>query len=112
MRDRRLTVVLLLVAGMALAIAGAATWRMALFPAAQPVVVHASHPAALACPADASCLTATAVVHTGLAGPGPRPYRLHPLRAELLWVASAACAICAVALAGRRRPASRHGIPV
>jgi ABC-type Fe3+-siderophore transport system permease subunit len=112
MRDRRLTVALLLMAGMALATAGAGTWRMTAVPAAQPVVVHASHPAAFTCPPEASCLTATAVVHTGLAGPGPRPYRLHPLRAELLWVASAACAICAGALAGRRRPASRYGIPV
>jgi hypothetical protein len=71
----RLVPALAALAAIACLVAGAVTWRMFSGPPAQPP-----------CPAGTLC---------GYALP-PAPYRLHPLRAELLWAASAALALVAV----------------
>ena len=83
MHGRRLVIaILLLAAAMALAIAGVVTWRMT-----------SMYPPAPRCPANSLCYDALPQY----------PYRLHPIRAELLWAAGAACLIAAVAISGGRR---------
>ena len=72
--------VFLAVAAVALVLAGAAAWDLT-----QPVRTPS-------CRANTLCYTPSP----------PDGHRLHPLRAELLWGASALCAVAAIA-GGRRR---------
>jgi hypothetical protein len=87
----RLVPALAAVAAIACFVAGVVTWRM-FSPARGPVTFP--------CPANSlGCGYALALA----------PHRLHPLRAELLWAASAALALVAVgtALLVNRRGSGR-----
>jgi hypothetical protein len=86
---RRLIPVLLLLAAEVLAVAGVVTWRR-FSPLPSGVATHGN--------------SSVAFYFTA------QPHRLHPLRAELLWAASALCAIAGVGIARWRRLASRPAI--
>lgn len=78
MDRRRLVVAVLAFTSLALALAGVVVWRE-MSPSIAALEAHCSSRRTLGC---------------GLAF--PPPYRLHPLRAELLWAAAAVTGLLAV----------------
>ena len=78
MDRRRLVVAVLAFASLALAVAGVVVWRE-MSPSLAELAARCSSRRELGC---------------GFAFPAP--YRLHPLRAELLWAAAAVTALLAV----------------